>query len=100
MSAILSSQVEFNPVTVGGLRIVSNEWKSSRKTHQSKLKGIASGLTLALKTFLNSSNVMVPELSLDILVKPGPGRKQSGEELHVHVEILEGNEVIRVGPLQ
>ena len=43
---------------------------------------------------------MVPELSLDILVKPGPGRKQSGEELHVHVEILEGNEVIRVGPLQ
>lgn len=39
-------------------------------------------------------------VTVDIVVKPGPGRKQSGEELHVHVEILEGNEVIRVGPLQ
>ena len=62
------------------MRIVSNEWKSSRKTHQSKLKGIASGLTLALKTFLNSSNVMVPELSLWIyLSNPVPVGSRVGK---------------------
>ena len=62
MGSILGSQIEFNPVTVS---IVNNVQRRPRKgPYQSKSKGMASGLMLALKTFLNSSKVIVPELSL------------------------------------
>ena len=62
MGAVLSSQVKFNPVTAREVR--KGAASGVQRPHQSKLKGMASGLMLALKTFLNSSNVIVPELSL------------------------------------
>lgn len=62
MSAVLSPQVEFDPVAVGG--VSKGAETTEQILHQSKSKGMASGLMLALKTFLNSSNVIVPELSL------------------------------------
>ena len=62
MSAVLFAKVELDPVTdpqIGKCGV-----RSSGSTYQSKSKGIDSGPMLAEKTLLNSSNVMVPELSL------------------------------------
>lgn len=71
-----------------------------QSSHQSKSKGMASGLMLALKAFLNSSNVIVPELSLSGTSRyTWSLRTESGGDC-IHVEILEGDEVIRVRPLQ
>jgi len=62
---------------------------------------MASGLMFALKTFLNSSNVIVPELSLwGTSGYTWPLSEGERRKAHVHVEILEGDEVIRVRPLQ
>ena len=62
MSTVLSPQVEFDPVAVGG--VSKGAETTEQLSHQSKSKSMALGLMLALKTFLNSLNVIVPELSL------------------------------------
>ena len=72
-----------------------------RSPYQSKSKGMASCLMLALKAFLNSSKVIVPELSLYETSRYTWSQSdgERGRE-RVHVEILEGDVVIRVRPLQ
>ena len=62
MSAVLFAEVELDPVT--DTQISKCGVRSIEFTYQSKSKGIESGPMLAEKTFLNSLNVMVPELSL------------------------------------
>lgn len=62
VGAVLSPQVKFNPVTANEVR--EGVVAAAQSSHQSKSKGMESGLMLALNTFLNSSKVIVPELSL------------------------------------
>lgn len=93
------SQIKFNPVTVVGYISKEGVLTALWHTDQLKSKGIDSGPTLAEKTFLNSSYVIVPELSLlqYIVVRTIiPNLNSVG----IHIKILEGHPVIRIRSLQ
>lgn len=64
MRPVLAAEIQLDPVAKDG-DVSSQLREFHRGAHQSKSKGMASGPNWALKTFLNSSYEMKPELSLD-----------------------------------
>lgn len=93
MGAVLGSQVKFNPITAG--EVSKGPLAETKGSDQSKSKGKASALMLALNTFLNSSNVMVPELSLWGHFRSRPAQhnhtKEGGGHTHRNTERRRSN---------
>ena len=63
MRSVFLAEVELHPVTLCDISAKARA-EHDKDAYQSKSKGIDSSAIVALNTFLNSSYVMVPELSL------------------------------------
>jgi hypothetical protein len=102
MSAILGSQVEFNPVAVSGWSVMSATCRSDCATFAPiEIEGDGIRFDVSFEGVLE---LVVRDRSGAVTIGRFPlhqvpvGQRAGGD--CVHVEILEGDEVIRVRPLQ